>query len=637
MNLKRPLMALALAACLAARASANGAASLQFTVAAPDPVMAGDEILFQTLVVNTGASAWAPGTYYWEAEVYAMEGEERKFVAKTDPVTPADNVAPGAAHGVQIPFLVPEMFSGRRLFYRAFLVLNGKRLMETDYKGFQVIEREFKPPPEQEVKFGGDVSFTYKNSSPDGWSNHQGITSANIIGKIKQSSFLFNTYIVHTYHRPITPNLVFLNYYAPWGTLSVGDVSPSLTPLSMDGQGMRGVMFERARGASAVTALVGRIVSPEEPTLITAGRFARYTGGFKYSRQLRQNLKVTLDTVLSRDDEFSITQDTTGAVLVPQSSFVYGAQAEWKAHPRVTYTAELQASTYKADLNASSSSSGSAWKQEVKWRGQLLTARASYSQVGTKFVSFASPSVIPDRRTIDAEAGVPLASWSALSVSYNTYTDNLENDPAKTTTTQTQTSVSNTSKVFGSTMLTLSYMMNAALGKPASAQDNETRTMSVSVSQPVGAHTVNASMQSSAFVDNTGFSHDLDTSLLSLSGSFRVSPRMSASAGFVNSATKDKFDSSQAVNNTVNGNVAYALPGRSVAFQLWTSMSSGKNDSPTVPSETGTMSVNLETIWMKSKSSKLTFGVGVLSRTDKYNPAVEGSELSLLTRYNYSF
>jgi hypothetical protein len=628
-----------LCACLLlpAAAAANGGASLQFTVAAPDPVMAGEEVIFQTLVVNTGSTVWARGSYYWVAEIYSMEGEERKFVAQTDPLSPPDTVQPGTAHGVQIPYLVPEIFSGRRLLYRAFLVVNGKRLLETDYRGFQVIEREFKPPPPEDVRIGGDVSFTYKNASPDGWSSHQGITSANIVGKVKQSSFLFNTYLVHTYHRPITANLIFLNFYAPWGTLSMGDVSPTLTPLSMEGQGMRGVAFERARNKTSWTALVGRIVAPEEPTLTTAGRFSRYTGGFRYAHQARPNLKLVADMVLSRDDQYSITQDTRATVLLPQQSFVYGGLAEWKAHRRVTYTAELQASSYKADLDAPQSRSGTAWKQEVKWRGELLSARASYSSVGTRFVSFASPSVIPDRNTIDFEAGIPLASWSNVSVTYNTYTDNLEGDPAKTTTTQTQSSLSNTTRVFGGTMLTGSIMMNTALGEPAAAQDNETTTLSFSVLQPVGAHNLSASVQNSAFTDNTGFSHDLDTSLISLSGSFRLSPRMSASAGFVTSGTKDKFDSSTASNNTINANLAYSMPKRALGFQLWGSMSSGENDSPTTPSETSTLSLNLETMWLKSKVSKLTFGLGLLSRTDKYNPALESTDITLMTRYNYSF
>ncbi len=619
-------------------AYADGTASLQFTVAAPDPVMAGDQIMFQTLVVNTGSSKWEAGHYYWVAEIYSIEGDEKKFVTQTDPVSPPETVQPGAAHGVQIPFLVPEMFSGRRLLYRAFLVVDGNRLLETDYKGFQVIEREVKPPPGQEMKVGGDVSFTYKNASQDGWGHSQGITSANIVGKVKDSSFLFNTYLVHTYHRPLTPTLIFLNYYAPWGTLSVGDVSSSLTPLSMDGQGMRGVAFERTRNKLTWNALVGRIVAPEEPTLNTAGRYARNTGGFKVTYQARPTLRISADSVLSRDDEYSITQDTLQvSALKPQQSFVYGAMAEWKAHPRVTYTGDVQASAYKADMDAAAVKNGTAWRQELKWRGELLTARAAYSEVGTKFVSFASPSLIPDRKTLDAEAGVPLASWSSLALTYNTYTDNLAKDPAKTTTRQTQASLSNTTRVFSGTMLTASYMSNTALGQPATVQNNKTTTMSFSVLQPLGVHNLTGSFQSSAFADNTGFSHNLNTSLISISGSFKVSPQMSASAGFVNSNTKDQFDSSSAKNNTINANVAYAVPGRAMAFQFWTSLSSGSNNSVTLPSKTGTLSLNLETTWLKSRSSKITIGAGMISKTDKYNPAVAGTELNLLTRYNYSF
>ncbi len=629
--------ALGLAVLTGGPAYADGTASLQFSVAAPDPVMAGSEVMFQTLVVNTGAAPWPRGTYYWVAEVYVIEGEDRKFVAQTEPLSPPEDVAKGAAHGVQIPYLVPEIFSGRRLLYRAFLVVDGKRILETEYRGFQVIEREFKPPPEQNMRLGGDISFTYKNSNQGGWDNHQGITSANIVGKVKQSSFIFNTYLVHTYHRPITPNLIFLNYYAPWGTLSLGDVSPSLTPLSMESQGMRGAAFERTRDKLSWTALVGRIISPEEPTLTTAGRLSRYAGGLKVSYQARTNLRISVDTVLSRDDEYSVTQDTRAAVLLPQESLVYGAMAEWKVNPKLSYMGDLQASAYKADTDAPGAKSGTAWKQELKWRNKGFSARAAYSRVGAKFVSFASPSVISDRNTLDAEAGVPLSDRSSLALNYNTYTDNLENDPAKTTTKQTQTSLSNTTRVFTGTLLTASYMTNTSLGKPATVQDNKTTTLSFSVMQPVGVHNLNGTFQSSVFTDNTGFSPDLNTSLISLSGSFKVSPRLSASAGLVSSNTKDKVNSSTARNNTVNANVAYSMPKRSLAFQCWTAISSGRNNSPVMPSETGTRSLNLETIWLKSRSSKITFGAGMLSKTDKYNPAIEGTELSLLTRYNYSF
>lgn len=623
---------------LPAALPAQDAASLQFTVAAPDPVMAGDEVRLQTLVVNTGTRPWPKGTYYWTGEIYSLEGEGRKFLAQTESVSPAEDVPVGGAHGVQIPFTVPETLQGRRLLYRLFLIKDGRRLMETDYKGFQVIEREFRPPPPQDFKIGGDVTFSYRNSSGDGWDNHQGVTSANIVGKVKQSSFLFNTYIVHTYHRPITPTIVLLNYYAPWGTLSVGDISPTLTPLSMDGQGMRGVALERNRDRLSLTALIGRIVAPLEPGPSSGGRFARYSGGFKAGWQFRPNLKVSADAVLSRDDEHSINISTTAITVTPQQSVVYGVNAEWKFLPAFTFVSDYQLSSYRADLNsAAAATGGNAWKQEVRYKGGLLTGRAAVSRIDPKFASFASPSVIADRQVLDGELGIFPADWTTFTLAYNSYSDNLDADPAKTTTEQTQVTLANSLRFPTQTMLNTSVMTNTALGKPASVQDNETRTLNVSLTQPVKAHTLSVGVQTSAFKDNTGLSHDLDTTLLSLNGSFRLTRRLGMSTGLVTSSTKDKIDSTTGKNDTVTANFSYSMPRRAMAFQLWTTVSSTKNDSLLTPADYGSVSVNLETVWVKSQTSRFTFGVGALSRTDKLNPALDSSEVSVLTRYNYSF
>jgi hypothetical protein len=637
MKPKHLICAFFLAVPLAAPAAAEDLASLQFTVAAPDPVMAGETVLLQALAVNTGVTTWAKGTYYWTGEIYTMEGETRKFLAQVETVSPAEDVAPGGAQGVQLPFTVPDNMRGR-LLYRLFLMKDGRRVLETDYKGFQVTEKEFRPPPPQDFKIGGDVTFSYKNHSRDGWTDHQGITSANIVGKVKQSSFLFNTYMVHTYHKPITPTIVLLNYYAPWGTLAVGDISPTLTPLSMDGQGMRGVSFDRTSGRLAWTALIGRIVAPEQPDESSGGRFARYTGGFKAGWQFTPDLKVAVDAVVSRDDEHSITISTTALTIKPQQNAVYGLNAEWRFLEAFSLNSDYQMSNYKPDLNSAvPAESGSAWKQELKYRSALVTAKAAVSQIDPKFYSFASPSVISDRRVIDGELGVFPADWTTFTLGYNTYTDNLDGDPAKTTTEQTQTTIANMLRIRGKTVVNISLMNNTAVGKPANVQDNQTTTTNLSVTQPLGPHTLTAGIQQSSFKDKTGLSHDLDTSLLSLNGSFRVSRKMSLSAGMVNSSTKDKVDSTKADNTTLTGNVSYAMPRRAMAVQLWATMSSTKNDSLVSPSDQSSLSVNLETVWVKSQSSRFTFGVGGSSRKDKLAPANDVSELNILTRYNYSF
>lgn len=617
---------------------AQDAASLQFTVAAPDPVMAGDEVRLQTLVVNTGGQVWRKGTYYWSGEIYSLEGETRKFIAQTAAITPPEDVAPGAAHGSQLPFTVPENMQGRRLLYRVFLIKDGKRILETDYKGFQVIEKELRPPTPQDFKIGGDITFSYKNASRDGWDNHQGVTAANLVGKVRQSSFLFNTYIVHTYHRPITPSIVLLNYYAPWGNLSVGDISPSLTPLSMDAQGMRGVSYERARGRLALTALIGRIVAPEEPGSSTSGRFARFTGGFKAAWQLLPGFKVAANAVLSRDDEHSITISTTSNTLTPQQNVVYGFSAEWKFLRAFSWNSDYQLSTYKADMNAGEAAvGGSAWKQELKYKGSLFNVRTALSRIDPKFASFASPSVIADRMVLDGEVGFFPADWETFTFGFNSYEDNLDADASRTTTQQAQTTFANTLRILGKTLVNTSLITNTTKGKPAGVQDNQTTTMNFSVTQPWAAHTLNLGYQSSAFKDNTGLSNDLDTALISFSGAFKLSPRLSVSAGAVNSTTTDKIASTTGKNNSLTGNLSYAIPRKAMAVQLWTTMSSSKNDSLLYPVDLGSLSINVETVWVKSQGSRFTFGVGMISKTDKLNPAADASEVNALTRYNYSF
>lgn len=638
MKLKHITTTLLLLCALAARASADDAASLQFTVAAPDPVEAGEQVMLQTLVVNTGTTVWTKGTYYWSGEIYTIDGDERKFLAQTDSVSPQEDVAPGAAHGVQVPFTVPENLQGHRLLYRLFLVKDGRRILETDYKGFQVIEKAFHPPQPQDFKVGGDVTFSYRNSSPDGWGHSQAVTAANLVGKVKDSSFLFNTYIVETYQRPITPTIVLLNYYAPWGTLGVGDISPSLTPLSLDGQGMRGVSYERTRDRLSVTALIGRIVAPLEPGPASGGRYARYTSGFKAGWQFTPDLKISADAVMSRDDEHSVSITTTALTVRPQQSLVYGLDAEWKFLRGFTLGSEYQMSTYRPDLDAAGGGlAGSAWKQEVKYKSPLLTARTALSRVDPNFYSFASPSVINDRTTLDGEVGVFPADWTNFTLAYDQYSDNLGKDPSKTTTQQTQTTLGNMLRIAGKTTLSTSVSETAVKGKPASVQDNRTTTVNFSVTQPWNAHTLSVGLQTTQFKDNTRLSHDLQTDLVSLNGSFRLTQRLFLSTGLVNTSTKDKIDSSTGRNTSVTANLAYSMARRPLSFQLWATRSAARNDSVVTPADNSSLSVNLETVWLKSQVSRFTFGVGAVSKKDKLNPAADATELNMLTRYNYSF
>src|SRR5262245_28281483 len=105
--------AVLLGALGAAPAHALDAASLQFTVPAPDPVQAGETLALQALAVNTGDAAWTAGSYYWVGEVYDLD---YKLVARTSQLSPRENVASGGVAAISLPFNVPETAFGRRLY-----------------------------------------------------------------------------------------------------------------------------------------------------------------------------------------------------------------------------------------------------------------------------------------------------------------------------------------------------------------------------------------------------------------------------------------------------------------------------------------------------------------------------------------
>src|SRR4051812_6942015 len=98
------LLVCAYAAVRPSRAAASVQASLQFTVPAPDPVQAGDTLSLQALAVNTGSDPWPAGPYSWCGEIYDVTYQ---FLARTDQISPKEDVGPGGIAAITLPFPVP--------------------------------------------------------------------------------------------------------------------------------------------------------------------------------------------------------------------------------------------------------------------------------------------------------------------------------------------------------------------------------------------------------------------------------------------------------------------------------------------------------------------------------------------------
>jgi hypothetical protein len=621
----------------AAPAAALDAASLQFTVPAPDPVQAGETLALQALAVNTGDAQWTAGSYYWVGEVYDLD---YKLAARTTQISPRENVAPGGVAAISLPFNVPETAFGRRL-YRVFLVVNNKTLLQSEYKGFSIIEKPIPPPPEVvSYHIEGNVTVSVRDTSRNKWKDATGTTNFNTVGKLKQSSYLVNMYVLHKRGNVFDPVIIQANYYAPWGTVYGGDIQPSLGPLAVSGQGMRGLMLEQKKGKVDWNLLGGQTVESQAGTAQTNGRYARSLYAGKLGLQLFEPLKVNANYFLSADEVGSLSSDPRsnnfrGPNLAAQKNSGYGLDFLLEPAHRLKLVAAWQNNTYHADLR-NPAVKDTAIRGEASFERALGKVRLYMQRAGADFVAFGNPGIVGDRLTYNLAVNLYPAKWYSFSLMGDQFKDNLRNDPRRTTTTQRVVSMGHSLQLPSRTSVSLSASLNTAKGQPSTALNNRTTTMGLSVGQVLGKHSVSLSGQSSQFRDANKLAHDLDTQTIGFSSSWRLPRSWSANFGATVSNTKDKSDGSKRTSQTVGPGLSVPL-NRRWTSQYWGSYTATKNTSTTAPADNKLLSVNSEYTLTASPQVGMTFGVGGNQSKDKINKANEYKELVLSMRYSYSF
>ncbi|MBI4052032.1 MAG: hypothetical protein HY400_05960, partial [Elusimicrobia bacterium] len=599
-----------------------------------------EAVTFQVLAVNTGTEDWLKGTYYWEAEIYDLE---YRYLIRTDPVTPEEDVPPGSVASAFLKFQVPETYLGRR-FYRVFLVRNGARLIESDYRTFLISERPIKPPPPVEkYKIGGNVTLAYKNSGKNKWKNHSGASTTNMVGKVRDSSFLLNTYFLHESGKLVEPFIFLFNYYAPWGIVSLGDISPTLSPLSVYGQGMRGAMLEQEKGRYHWILVGGQTVASSVGTLTTNGRYQRLLFGAKAEAEFFDSLKIYADYILGTDEAGSLSTDPKspkfrGPTLTPQKNPMTGLGLSWNPLDGLIFLGDFQRSTFFTDASSSKAGVGdTAWRGEIRWEKKLVKTKAWAQRTGPNFKSFGAPTAIPDRMTLDGNLNLYPLEWWSLLASVNQYKDNLANASSKVTTTQRIMTTGNSFLIPTGTTLNLTYSLNTAQGEPKTAQDNQTTTLSANITQSFKGQSLGLGLQTSQFSDKNKRAHDLDSQTITLNTTWSLFHRLSTALGTSQSTTKDKVDSSQRKSQAYSVSLGYSVLPQRLAAQLWGTTSSTKNDSPTLRANLKTTTLNTEWTYNTSPQSTVTLGAGHNQTVDTIKPANDVVELTATLRYSYSF
>ncbi|MBI4349696.1 MAG: hypothetical protein HY553_22865 [Elusimicrobia bacterium] len=633
-----PILGACLALWAAPRwAAAADSAALQFTVPAPDPVTAGETLALQALAINTGNAPWAAGSYYWVAEIYDLE---YRLLARTDQLSPQEVVQPGAVAAISLPFPVPETMEGRKL-YRVFLIKETQTLVQSDYKPFQVTEKPIAPPPEAvDYHLEGNLTFSYKNSSRNKWGQHNGATSINTVGKIKDSSYLINVYLLHKPGEVVDPFIVVANLYAPWGTIYAGDINPTLHPLSVSGQGMRGGMLEQRRGRFDWTVVGGQTIESLPGTATANGRYARTLYAAKGRADIGWGVKADLNYFVSADETASLSTDPKspqfrGPSLVPQKNSGAGLGLTWEPISKLAFGAYYQSNSFHSDVSKPGVKDN-AWRGEFSLSRRLFKFKSYVQRTGPNYRALAAPGIVGDRMTFDGALGLFPAPWYSLSISGNQYRDNLASDPKKLKTTQRVVSIGNNFTFATGTNFGVSVSQNSAIGQPATQLNNQTTTMGTAVGQTFEAgHSVSFNVQLSQFRDKTTLAHDLDTQTAGVASTWRLPRSCTGALGVSVTQAKDKFDGSKRQSQTASPSLAVPI-SKKWSSQYYGTYNQSKNTSNTFPSEITNISVNTEFTYARPQNS-VTVGVGANQNKDKTSTANTYKEVTALMRWSYSF
>lgn len=634
------VLALLLAGAGALRAADAG--KVQLAVAAPDPVVAGEEITFQVIAVNIGSNKWPAGQYYVEAEVYDAQ---KNFVAKAAQIKGTATVDPGAANLFYIPFSVPSGFVGT-YFYRVFVVYNEQRVVESEYYQFNVIPLPVTPPKPSKFKMGGNAVISYRQSSKYEWKDYTGNINLNLVGQMMEHAVLFNMY---TFHTPKSTSAaegvnneiytILFNYYGDNWNLGLGDVLPAFSQLSLYGTGMRGGMIDGKNGLLGYGAVFARTQKPVEGSDVTDGTFERWLMGGRASVDVYDGITVGVNYVGSYDREDSLS--VPGPSIRPASNYVSGGIIQWNPVDSFGLEAEYQTSQYIFDMRkATTSVSDYAYRGALKLTPGKFNFRVNYQVTRPNFYAFGSPGATRDRQSMDLMAGYLFFNRLNLTTGLSRFKDNLLADPNKVTTTQ---SIYSGGLAYAPPTPwpspSVNYSMNEAVGDPLTAQNNNTKTMTFGIVGRAGIVNLGLTVQQSAFRDLTKTSDDLDTNTAGFSANASFGTRMSVNLGTTMTNTKNlvKEINNQAPAYSLSMNMQL-VPDK-LTTQVWGTYITRKNDAVAAGDmiDRKETTGNAELSWLVGSDLTWSLGGSYSQILDEVTADNNYIEHGANTRLSYSF
>lgn len=613
-------------------------AQIQLAVTTPDPVIAGGDVTYQIVVINTGAKKWDKNSLSASIEIFDRKS---RFIKKGGTVFIPQDVNSGESAMLLVKDFVPNNYKGN-YFFKVLLRHGAETILVSSMYPFSVGVLE---EGKEEWTYGGNAiisnkieSRDYDSDTQEDTSEYKGNISVNSLGNMPLGAAVFNLSAYQT-EKEFDLYSIYASVSGQRSTLELGDVMPYFSELALSGQSGRGAYGSYALGRFNMGLATVKTVDKEEGTESTNGTFARYLMGLNSTVSVGDSIGIGVSGVGAFDHLGSIDKPGEGNRAV-RNSLVCGF-INWN-DMGFAFAGEYAMSTSwdEDEYDVYASTSDNAFSTALSYESKKFRLGGRYYMIQPDFKSPGSPGVNSDRMGYEGVLNVQPLSWVTLIYSRSAFNDNLDNLPAsQMVTTNQQIDSGGINLSFSGKWPSMRFNIsnNRAKSDPADSLDNTTLTMGGSVSYSCLKHLVTLGAAVSDFKDNTDYSPDLRTNSSSINYSVDLLKKINMSCGYSYNNTKNLLDESESVTGSLSIGMTLRVIPDKLSVVLYSAFIDRESDSLTSPAETSDRRYSAETTYRLNRNFSFTAGLNFSLYEDAVESANDYVNNNALIKAQYSF
>jgi len=486
----------------------------------PGPIRAGEVLIFNLSITNTGTNTWVSGKILVSVKIY---NSNKEYLTETDKVRWMDEVEPGEVISIKIDFDVPLDYAGI-YYYTVNVEIEEETTLKSRYFRFQV--QPFSPEPEEKISSKGSLSISYQTSArstpTSNFSlslvnrNPGGYSKLSLSGKdpgLKSSQIntftIINTYLIGRGKDKLK--------------LLMGDTSSALSSLTLSK--FRGFKAGLTLGKTSIAGLVGvnQDVSstelPQQPEVY----------GVKMSTEIKENLWVGMNFIGKIKNE--ATETSSGVTSNANSTL--SLQMDYDLSSNFSLLGEYAWNILDKDIFKKSNQGSDALEVKGSFNWGKIYIDGSYKKVGKNFIIPGNEELKKDYITWAVFLDYLLSDYLTTGFYYYNHTDHPSEENERLTITTKSIDLS--FRFPHLPLISLSYdidEMKGASGETVSFPiDDITYTLHGAISYHFKNTRFSLGYLSFHYEDLTESHFEDDFSLITYSISTRWWERFSVSAG----------------------------------------------------------------------------------------------------------